>query len=101
LISNALKYTPPEGRIMVRVRREGNDRVYIEVSDTGYGIPKHQYDKIFTKLFRADNIVGKDTEGTGLGLYLVMLVVKQLKGEIRFVSEEKKGTSFFITIPIQ
>lgn len=101
LISNAVKYTPPEGRIMVHVRREGAGHVYIEVSDTGYGIPKHQYDRIFTKLFRADNIVGKDTEGTGLGLYLVRLVVEQLKGKIWFVSEEKKGTSFFITIPIQ
>lgn len=100
LISNAVKYTPPEGHITVRVRREGSDRVYIEVSDTGYGIPKHQYGKIFTKLFRADNIVYKDTEGTGLGLYLVKLVVDQLNGKIWFFSEENKGTSFFITLPI-
>lgn len=104
LLSNALKYTPSGGRITVRLREEkdGDGRhVLIEVSDTGYGIPKNQYDKIFTKLFRADNIVSKDTEGTGLGLYLVKLIIDQLKGKIWFVSEEDKGTSFFITLPIE
>lgn len=104
LLSNALKYTPSGGRITLRLReeKEGDGRhVFIEVSDTGYGIPKNQYDKIFTKLFRADNIVSKDTEGTGLGLYLVKLIIDQLKGKIWFVSEEDKGTSFFITLPIE
>lgn len=99
LISNAVKYTPEGGKVTARMRRESDDRVYIEVSDTGYGIPKNQYDKIFTKLFRADNIVYKDTEGTGLGLYLVKLVVDQLGGKIWFTSEENKGTSFFIILP--
>lgn len=99
LISNAIKYTPDGGGVAVRIRREEEDNAHIEISDTGYGIPKHQYDKIFTKLFRADNIVYKDTEGTGLGLYLVKLVVGQLGGKIWFVSEENKGSTFFVVLP--
>jgi len=52
-----------------------------ESSDTGYGIPKHQQDKIFTKLFRADNVRDKDTNGTGLGLYIVKSIVENSGGK--------------------
>lgn len=98
LISNAVKYTPEKGRVNLSVKDE-NNIIKINVEDTGYGIPKDQQDKIFTKLFRADNIREKITDGTGLGLYIVKSIVDQSGGKIWFESEENKGTKFFVELP--
>lgn len=100
VISNAMKYTPDGGRISVAIlqKREG---VLITVRDTGVGIPKDQQDKIFTKLFRADNVKTIDATGSGLGLYIVKSLVDFLKGKIWFESIEGKGTTFYIALPTQ
>jgi len=98
LLSNAIKYTPNQGRVLVGVVDQ-EPGVLITVSDTGLGIPKNQQNKIFTKLFRADNAKGSDTEGTGLGLYIVKSATERLGGSIRFESEEGVGTTFFVTLP--
>lgn len=99
LISNAVKYTPPEGKIDVKINKVG-DNIIILVSDTGYGIPKSQQSRIFEKFFRADNIREIETDGNGLGLYMVKEIVEKSGGAIRFESEENKGTKFFVSIPI-
>ena len=99
LISNALKYTP-EGTVTVRVYAD-DTWLNIEVEDTGYGIPDDQRDQIFTKLFRADNVKAQDTTGTGLGLYIIKAVIEEVGGSIRFESEEGKGTTFFVRLPIE
>lgn len=99
LLANAIKYTPDSGRVILRIAKE-KKAVVISVADTGYGIPKNQQDKVFTKFFRADNILTKDTEGTGLGLYIVKSIIDTTGCTIRFESEENKGTTFFITIPL-
>ncbi|MFA5926014.1 MAG: ATP-binding protein [Parcubacteria group bacterium] len=99
LISNALKYTPPKGKIEVTLVKESGN-VLIKIKDNGYGIPEGQQGKIFTKMFRADNIRTKDTEGTGLGLYIAKAIVKQSGGRIWFESDEKKGTIFYVSLPI-
>jgi len=99
LVSNAIKYTPEEGTISITARQDDNN-IVIEVKDSGFGIPEHQKDKVFSKFFRAENIISKQTEGTGLGLYVVQSIVKILNGDITFVSEENKGTTFTITLPI-
>ncbi len=102
LLSNAVKYTPEGGSIEFGISLDKEKRhVNIQVVDTGYGIPKSQQDKIFTKLFRADNVRGKDTEGTGLGLYIVKQIIEHTEGTIRFESEENKGTTFYLTLPIE
>jgi PAS domain S-box-containing protein len=98
LLTNAIKYTPEHGIIEVSIVKSGRD-VLIEVRDTGYGIPKEQQDKIFTKLFRADNIRSKTTEGVGLGLYLTKSLVQYSDGEIWFESVENEGTTFHIRLP--
>ena len=98
LLTNAVKYSETEGEIWVEIIAE-QQRVIIKVIDTGCGIPKAQQSKIFTKLFRADNVKGQDTEGTGLGLYIVKSIVTKSNGEIWFESEEGKGSTFYIAIP--
>jgi PAS domain S-box-containing protein len=98
LVSNALKYTPDEGKVMVSVRPRAKD-VLMEVTDTGWGIPKYSHDQIFSKFFRAGNIVKRETTGTGLGLYLVKGLLDELGGRIWFDSEEGQGTTFSFTVP--
>ncbi|MEK7585066.1 MAG: ATP-binding protein [Patescibacteria group bacterium] len=99
LLSNAVKYTGPSGRVALAVKKEGQN-VLIRIVDTGFGIPAADQPKIFTKLFRADNVRDKEAEGTGLGLYLVKAVVEAAKGRIWFESLEGKGTTFFVTLPL-
>jgi signal transduction histidine kinase len=102
LISNAIKYTPEGGKIEIEVNYHHNSpktAYVIKVSDNGYGIPESQKSKIFTKLFRADNVRAMDTEGTGLGLYIVKSILDEAGGSISFDSIEKKGTTFKVTLP--
>lgn len=98
LISNALKYTPEEGVIKISIG-ENNNQFFISVADNGYGIPKDDQSKIFSQLYRADNVMKKETEGSGLGLFMVKTIVEQAGGTISFTSEENKGTTFFVTFP--
>lgn len=98
LLSNAVKYTPIRGTIEITVGID--EKVFkMAISDTGMGIPKLQQDKIFTKMFRADNARASDTEGTGLGLYIVKAIMDQSQGKVWFESVEGKGTTFFLTLP--
>lgn len=98
LVSNGIKYTPDGGKITIAIRPRLSD-VTISVTDTGWGIPKDVQDQIFSKFFRAPNIVRRETTGTGLGLYLVKGLVELLGGRIWFKSEEQNGTTFSLALP--
>ncbi|HSE35283.1 MAG TPA: PAS domain S-box protein [Candidatus Paceibacterota bacterium] len=98
-LSNSVKYTQAGGHVEVEVSKRDPD-LYIRVSDNGYGIPISQHDKIFEKLFRADNVRQKDTEGTGLGMYIVKAIVEASGGRIWFESEENNGTTFHVLLPL-
>jgi len=101
LLSNAIKYTPEGGGVTFTLGLNTTREVLlITVTDTGYGIPKNQQDKIFTKLFRADNARVKEVEGTGLGLYIVKSIVEHSGGKVWFESEVGKGSRFFVAIPL-
>jgi PAS domain S-box-containing protein len=100
LLSNAIKYTPNGSSISVTAKNQANDSVLIEVSDTGYGIPQKQHNQVFTKFFRADNIINLPESGTGLGLHLAYSLVELLQGKISFLSKENTGTTFSISLPI-
>jgi PAS domain S-box-containing protein len=98
LASNAIKYTPEAGTVTLYLKRQAG-HIQIIVEDNGLGIPTGQQDKIFSKLFRADNVKAHDTEGTGLGLYLVKSIVDYSGGKIWFKSKENKGTTFSVSLP--
>ncbi len=98
LLSNAIKYTPNKGSVTLAVKEEDKE-IILSVTDTGYGIPEGQKDKIFSKLFRADNVRKRDFEGTGLGLYIVKQIMEQSGGRAWFESVENKGSVFYISIP--
>jgi PAS domain S-box-containing protein len=98
LISNAMKYTPSKGAIKIHITRE-NDWLRWEIRDSGIGIPKVDLNKLFQKFYRAGNAVAVETEGTGLGLYLVHLIVDRFGGKVWCESEEGKGSTFTFTLP--
>lgn len=98
LLTNAVKYTPDGGKVTLFMERRG-DTLHYEVRDTGFGIPKAEQGKIFGKLFRASNVVDK-MEGNGFGLFAAKGAVEAQGGKIWFESEENKGTTFFVDLPI-
>ncbi len=99
LLSNAIKYTKKGGNISLSLTKDEKD-IILKISDNGIGIPKIEQGKIFTKLFRTDNARVKESEGTGLGLYLLKSIVEKGGGKIRFESIENQGTTFFVTLPL-
>lgn len=99
LFSNAIKYTSAEGKININIKKDGPN-IIISVADTGCGIPSNAQSKIFTKMFRADNARVKDPDGTGLGLYIIKSTLEKTGGKIWFESQENKGSTFYVTIPL-
>jgi len=98
VLSNAVKYTPSGGTISITLKESFGDKSII-ISDNGVGIPENDQNKIFSKLFRADNVRKlNEVQGTGLGLYLVKSIIETLGGSISFVSKENKGSAFTIKI---
>lgn len=97
-LSNAIKYTKEKGSLGISINYTGKEFV-IRVKDTGFGIPRKQQSKIFSKLFRADNARTLEPEGSGLGLYIVKSIVTVSGGKISFESEENKGTTFSVSFP--
>src|SRR5205823_3574329 len=98
LIDNALKYTPPGGRIGVRWRAE-NGEVCLEVEDTGIGIPEQDLPRIFERFYRVDKARSRELGGTGLGLSIVKHLVYGLHGSVHATSRLGQGTTFCVRLP--
>lgn len=99
LLTNAARYTPKEGVVKIKAEKK-DDYILVEVNDTGLGIPEKDKDKIFSKLFRAENVVRTENQGTGLGLYIVKKMTEKIGAEIWFESKLNIGTSFFVKLPL-
>jgi len=99
LIGNAIKYTPPGGKVRIAMDKEGEQAV-ITVSDTGIGIPEESLAKIGEEYFRAANAKRAGIKGTGLGLSIVKQSLNRLGGQISVQSTEGKGTTFTLRLPL-
>lgn len=100
LVSNASKYTDPEGKIDLCVRLEG-DFIHVEVTDTGLGISPEDQIRLFTQFFRSDDPLVREQQGWGLGLNVTQRLVELMGGQIGVRSEYRKGSQFWFTVPVQ
>lgn len=98
LCDNAIRYNRPGGSVSVRVGSEDVNAV-IEVADTGIGIPKEDYDRIFERFYQVDKSHSREVGGTGLGLSIVKHAVVTHGGSIRVESVENAGSTFTVTLP--
>lgn len=97
LLDNAIKYSSKEERIAVNLKEE-NDKVKLQVSDEGKGIPDEEKEKIFNKFYRLGNLHTKNAKGTGLGLYLTKKIIDHHNGEITVSDNSPQGSIFEITL---
>ena len=100
LISNAVKFTPKDGRIDFKVEYE-NDTYVMNVSDNGIGMNQEVQDKIFKPFEQADGSTTRKYGGTGLGLSITQNLVELMDGKIELESAEGKGTTFIVSIPLE
>ena len=98
-ITNAIKYSPKDSVIAVNIEVIGNE-VVSSISDNGYGIPESEQHRVFEKFYRGENIVEKEKDGNGLGLYLAKQIVEASGGRVWFKSEVNKGTTFWFSLPL-
>ncbi len=101
LVDNAIKYTPEFGKIEIILEKKGEDFLEVAVKDNGVGVPEEDKVKLFTKFFRATNVMRMQTEGSGLGLFIAKNIVEEHKGRISIESEEGKGTKISFTLPLK
>jgi two-component system, OmpR family, sensor histidine kinase SenX3 len=98
LVDNAVKYTPPGGRVEVTGGFEGSE-IVIRVSDTGIGIPEGKLPRIFERFYRVDKARSKETGGTGLGLSIVRHVAENHGGRVTVESTLGEGSTFTVYLP--
>lgn len=99
ILSNAIKYTPENGRIEVSLSKEDGNIVVV-VADNGIGIPKEDIPRLFERFYRVDKARSRMLGGTGLGLSIARQIVEAHKGKIRIISEYGQGTQVYITLPM-
>ncbi len=99
LIGNAIKFTPPAGRVAIRIE-EHQSEIEFSISDTGVGISADDLPKLFEKFQQFRRAAGEGSQGTGLGLAISKRLVELHGGRIWAASQEGKGSTFFFTIPV-
>ncbi len=99
IVDNAVKYTPDFGEINIGFELN-KEFLKVKVKDSGVGIPKVDQERLFSKFFRSSNVVKMQTEGSGLGLYIVRNIIEKHGGKIGIISEEGEGTEVFFELPL-
>jgi len=100
LLSNSIRYTDSGKKISISAEQKG-DKVILRVSDEGIGISKEDQKKMFAKFFRSKEASKRSTNGSGLGLYIVSKILDVCSGTIECQSEEGKGSTFIVTLPLE
>lgn len=100
LVDNAIKYSRHPGQLNITFN-DADQFIQLAFKDNGIGVPVIEQGKLFGRFYRASNTAKTSSSGSGLGLYIVRSIVRQLGGDIWFESEENVGTSFFVTFPKQ
>ena len=100
LVANALKYTPPGGRVRVLIRFDG-PAWFLTVEDSGFGIPAEDQARVFEPFYRLPREVRSRIEGNGLGLSICRELVEQMGGEIDLESEPGRGTRVSVRFPVE
>jgi signal transduction histidine kinase len=98
-LSNALKFTPDNGRVCIRVRPDGGDLFRVEVEDTGIGIRSDEVRNLFTEFRQLDSSASKKYQGTGLGLALTKRIAAAQGGRVGVNSSFGRGSTFFVVLP--
>ncbi len=99
LVDNALKYTPASGTIHVRWGRDG-EQAFLQVQDTGIGIPEKDLSRIFERFYRVDKARSRELGGTGLGLAIVKHLAQALHGSVSATSAVGQGSTFTVSLPV-
>jgi signal transduction histidine kinase len=100
LLDNALKYTPGDKRIDLRAYRGGSGDVVFAVGDNGIGIPPREQRRIFRRFYRVDQRLARETDGVGLGLSIVELIVRAHGGTVGVESAAGRGSVFTVRLPV-
>jgi len=100
IVDNAIRYNMKDGEATVVIALK-DDMLEVRVADTGIGIPAGEQPKIFSRFYRASNAVRRQTEGSGLGLYIVRNIIRRHGGRVWFLSAGGKGTVFYFTLPVK
>jgi signal transduction histidine kinase len=98
-LSNALKFTPEDGRVRVRIRAEGAGEFRLEVEDNGIGIASSEIPKLFAEFRQLDRGAAKKYQGSGLGLALTKRIVEAQGGRVWVESQPEKGSVFYAVLP--
>ena len=98
LVGNAIKYTPPQGKVEVGLKVAGQS-VITWVKDNGIGIGPDDQAKLFQRFFRVESDETRHIQGTGLGLFIVRQIVEHMNGKIWVESEKGQGSTFYFTLP--
>jgi PAS domain S-box-containing protein len=98
LISNAIKFTPAGGKVHLLIENRGTAYT-LHVTDTGYGIPASEQERLFGRFFRSTTASANHVPGTGLGLTIAKAIIESHGGSISFDSTEGKGTTFSVSLP--
>jgi len=100
LLDNAIKYSPPGSRILVRVQSGGDKQLFLDVIDHGTGIPSEHQPYVFDRFYRVDKARTRECGGAGLGLSITRWAVEAHGGDITLESEEGHGSTFRVSLPL-
>jgi two-component system phosphate regulon sensor histidine kinase PhoR len=100
LVDNAIKYTPPDGHILIRAATD-KDNVQVEVKDTAIGIPPEDLPRVFERFYRVEKARARELGGIGVGLAIVKHIIKAHGGSIKVESIPHQGSTFKVTLPAE